>query len=183
MNKLYVDLRKIGLKSYNGIFAAIALFLALVFMCYALLHNPYKEVHEQIFKTADNIRKYYADHPGYWKLSTQSAVDNHLIAGSLTEHKEFEVKIGIGENGEMAMPSDNTFDIVLSNLNKASCIGLTEAKISSTGQLALQKITVINENGSTEFMWGDDKHPLPAAKYSARTICLPTGNTILWTFQ
>ena len=183
MKRLYVDLKKINLKSYKGTALAIVLLISLIFMCYTLLHNPYKEIHEQIFRTAENIRKYYADRPGYWKLSTQTAIDDRLVAGNLAKHKEFELKIGIGENGETAMPSDSAFDIVLSGLNKASCIGLSESKISNTGQLALQKITIINEGGNTEFTWGDENHPLPIAKYSVRNTCGPTDNTVLWTFQ
>ena len=81
------------------------------------------------------------------------------------------------------MPSNNSFDIVLSNLNKSSCIGLVEAEINKNQQLSLQKITVINSLGNTEFVWGDKNHPLPVAKYATRNICQPTGNTVLWTFQ
>lgn len=183
MNKLHINLRKVKFMRYNGILTAVCLAIVGAVLCYTLLHNPYKKVHEQIFQTADNIRKYYADQPGYWKLSTQSAINDRLTADSLATQKEFELKIGIGENGEMAMPSDNDFDIALKGLNKSLCIGLSEAHIGNTEQLGLQKITLINENGTTEFTWGDENYPLPVKKYAARNICLPSGNTVMWTFH
>lgn len=183
MDKLYVDLKKIRLAGYNGIIFVVGLIIALALLCYALLHNPYKNIHEQIFQTADNIRRYYSDHPGYWKLSTETAIADRLIADNLADHKDFELRIGIGSDGEMAMPSDNDFDIALNNLNKSACISLVENKIGKKRQLGLQKITIINSGNATEFTWGDNEHPLPVAKYSARNICQPTGNTVLWTFH
>jgi len=159
------------------------LLLAMMVLCYFFMRNPYKGIHEQIFQTADNIRNYYSDRPGYWKLSTKSAIDDRLIVPELLEQKNFKISIGEGAEGDMAMPSNNDFDIVLGDLTKSYCVGLTEAKISKTRQLSLQKITVINKNGTTEFTWGDEKHPLPVAKFSMRRVCTPTGNTILWTFH
>lgn len=183
MKKLSLDLRKIKLYGYNGIIAAVALFAAFGVLIYLLVHNPYKNIHEQIFKTAENIRKYYSDQPGYWKLSTQSALDDHLVDEGLLKQNDFELKIGIGENGDIAMPSDTDFDITLKKLNKSSCIGLVEAPTSKAEQLGLQKITVINKDGTTEFAWGDEKHPLPIAKYKARNTCQPVDNTVIWTFH
>lgn len=183
MSRLYIDLKKLKSGRYNGLAFAVGLLIAVAILFFALSHNPYKTIHEQIFQTADNIRKYYSDRPGYWKLSTESAKEDLLIAGNLSAHKEFELKIGIGTRGEMAMPSDVGFDIALNNLNKSSCISLTEAKISKNRQLGLQKITVINSKATTEFVWGDEKHPLPISKYAARNVCQPTSNTVLWTFN
>ena len=183
MNRLYVDLRKHKLSVNNGLLLIIGLLIALAFLGYTLFHNPYKATHEQIMQTADNIRKYYSDRPGYWKLSTESAKEDRLIVGDLTDRKEFDIKIGIGAEGEMAMPSDNNFDIALNNLNKSSCIDLIEANISKQRQLGLQKITLINSEGTTEFIWGDENHPLPIKKYSARKICQPVANTVIWSFH
>lgn len=183
MNKIHLDLRKISLTNYNGIVVIISLLFALIALCYVLVHNPYQHLHENIFVTADNVRNFYRDRPGYWKLSTQSAEEDMLISEELLNYKEYDVRIGIGSDGDMAMPADTAFDVVLSHLNKSSCISLAEAKISEQHKLGLQKITIINTNGTTEFSWGDEKYPLPVVKYSARNICAPSENTILWTFQ
>ena len=182
MKKHYPDWQKIRLNGYNGIVVAFALLMALCILSYLLLYNPYRDTHEQIFKTADNIRKYYADRPGYWKLSTQSAIDDRLITDELKQ-KDFEVKIGEGDEGDMAMPSDADFDIALKNLNKSYCIGLVEFPVNKEQQLGLQKISIINAKGTTDFTWGDEQHPLPVAKYSARKVCEPSGNAVLWTFH
>lgn len=182
MKRLYVDFRKIRFHNYNGLALIVSLLFALIALCYVIFHNPYKELYEQIFQTSEQIRKYYSDQPGYWKLNTQSAIDDRLVGAKLLK-SEYALKIGIGTEGETGMPSNNSFDIVLSNLNKSSCIGLVEAEINKNQQLSLQKITVINSLGNTEFVWGDKNHPLPVAKYATRNICQPTGNTVLWTFQ
>lgn len=181
MNKLYVDLRKFKVSNYSTLVIAASLAVALLTSIYVLLHSPYKELHEQIFLTAENVRKYYSDRPGYWKLATQSAKDDRLVTEKLLK-SEYKFEIGSGENGDMAMPADTTFDITLKNLNKSACIGLTEAKINKNQQLALQRITIINAKGTTEFIWGA-KHSLPVGKYATRNICQPTGNTVMWTFQ
>ena len=182
MNRLYVDLRKIKFHNYNGLALIISLLFALIALCYVIFHNPYKELHEQIFQTAEHVRKYYSDQPGYWKLNTQSAINDRLVGDKLLK-SEYAFKIGIGADGETGMPSNNSFDIALSGLNKSSCIGLVEAEINKDQQLGLQKITIINSLGSTDFVWGDNNQPLPVVKYTTRNICQPKENTVLWTFQ
>lgn len=184
MERIYVNLKRFRGVNYNGLIIIISLVFALITLCYVLLHNPYQKLHEQIFQTAYNIRTYYSDHPGYWKLNTESAVDDKLVSKELLKHTEYDFKIGIGVNGDTALPSDSVFDIVLSGVNKSTCIGLVEAKVGKKQLLSLQKITVINSDGdTTEFTWGDNKHPLPVTKYAARNVCKPTQNTILWNFQ
>lgn len=183
MKKLYVDFRKIKLNGYNGIILVVSLFVALCVLAYLLLHNPYQSTHEQILRTADNIRKYYSDRPGYWKLATQSAIDDRLVVDDLLSQSDFELKIGIGADGDMAMPSDTNFDIALKKLNKSSCVNLIEAPLSKTEQIKLQKITVINSSDTTEFEWGNEEHPLPISKYKFRSVCQPADNTVIWTFN
>ena len=183
MNSIRVDLKKLRFRNFNGLIIMLSLLLALFTLCYVLLHNPYKKIHSQIFQTADNIRGYYRDQPGYWKLNTESAISDRLVEPELISHKEYSVKIGIGVDGDMAMPSNFNFDIVLSHLNKSTCIGLVEANIEKEQQLGLQKITVINSEKSAEYTWGDEKYSLPVKKYSARNVCKPTENTVVWNFQ
>ncbi|MBR1601635.1 MAG: hypothetical protein IJ677_08695 [Alphaproteobacteria bacterium] len=183
MNKIYVNLKRFKSLNYNGLIIVISLILALITLCYVLLHNPYQKLHEQIFQTAANIRSYYSDRPSYWKLNTETAIDDMLVGDELLKHSEYDFKIGIGADGDTALPSDITFDIVLSGVNKSTCIGLVEAKVTPNQQLGLQKITVINSDETIDFEWGDAKHPLPITKYAARNVCKPTQNTILWNFK
>ena len=178
MSKLYVDLRRLRLTNYNGLIIIISLFLVLITLIYLLLHNPYQKLHEHIFQTADNIHAYYRDYPNYWKLNTETAIDDKLVSDELLRHTEYDFKIGIGVDGNTALPSDLTFDIVLAGVNKSACIGLVETKANKEQLLSLQKITVINSKGSTDFEWDGDKHFLPVAKYAARDVCQPTENKL-----
>lgn len=182
MNKFYINLKKVHSVGIGGIAFGLFLILALMILSYALFHNPHQTIHAQIFKTAENIRHYYRDRPSYWKLSTESAKDDRLIAEDLLRHKDFKLLIGQGENGDISMPNDISFDITLKNLNKSACINLSEFSIAKSEQLGLQRITIINDEGRTEFAWGE-KNALPIKRYTTRHLCVPNGNIVLWTFQ
>lgn len=182
MEKIYLNLKNIRAQSLNGVVIALCLLLAVISLSYVLFHNPHKDLHTAIFKTADNIRDYYRDQPNYWKLSTETATAASLVDKGLKQTK-FVWHIGQGAKGDTAMPNDNSFDIALNKLNKSACINLSELAISKKHQLSLLKITVTNDAGSTEFAWGDEDHPLPIDRYATRRLCTPDGNTVIWTFQ
>ena len=175
--------RKFNFHGLSGIFIALALVGAICFLSYILMQNPYQFIHKDILKTADNIRSYYRDSPGYWKLDTNAAQNASLIAEELLQHPEFDLKIGQGANGELSMPYNITFDITISHLNKSACIGLSETKISEKHRIGLHKITILTPDKTTEFVWGDKEHGLPISKWETRHICQSTENKIIWTFQ
>ena len=182
MNKIYFNLRNIH-SSYNkgGLVLVLTLIAAIIILCYLLFHNPHQILHKQIFTTADNIRNYYRENPGYWKLSTETAKSDNLLPKELLKNKDYGIQIGQGENGEAGIPGDMTFNIVLHNVGKSACISLVELPINQKQQLGLLKITVKN-NKTTEFSWGAD-FALPIKKYAARDVCITANNTIIWTFQ
>lgn len=182
MRKLYINLKKVHSVSIGGIALGVFLILALMLLSYVLFHNPHQTIHSQIFQTAENIRHYYRDRPSYWKLSTETAKEDNLIDKDLLRHKDFLLFIGQGENGDISMPNDISFDIVLKNLNKSACINLSELSVTKSEQLGLQRITIINDEGHTEFSWGDD-NALPIKRYTTRNLCMPSNNTVIWTFQ
>lgn len=183
MNKIYLNLRNIRKQSLNGIIIALCLLAAVITLSYVLFHNPHKDLHDAIFKTADNIRNYYRDQPSYWKLSTETAIDASLVDKGLLEHKKYAWTVGQGAKGETSMPNDESFDIALNKLGKSACINLSELSVDKMQQLGLQKITITNDAGNTEFAWGDDNHPLPIDRYATRRLCTPDGNSVIWTFQ
>ena len=182
MNKLYINLKRVHSVKLSGVALALFLLFAMIALSYVLFHNPHQDLHKQIFKTADNIRNYYRDQPSYWKLSTETAQNDNLITDELLKHKEFVLKIGQGPNGDVSMPNDSSFDIVLANLSKSACINLSEFSVDKSQQLGLQKITLINDESLTEFDWGGD-NPLPIRRYATRNLCQPTGNAVIWTFR
>lgn len=167
-------------KNY-GLFYVLGIVVAIIALCYALLHNPYKDLHKNIFALADTTRTFYRDKPGYWKLSTASAKNDGLFAG-ISDFEGYDLNIGQGANGSTSMPSDMTFDIALNNLSKSACITLSEYPLADVQKLSLAKITIIAAGKETEFSWGTE-HSLPIQKYGARNICAGKNNTLIWTFQ
>lgn len=183
MDKIYLNFKNFKKQNINGVAIVFCLLFAVIALSYVLFHNPHRDLHESVFKTADTIRSYYRDHPSYWKLSTDTAKDDNLIDAILQQQSDYVLHIGHGAKGETAMPNDNSFDIALSKLNKSACINLSELPISKNNQLGLQKITIMNDDGITEFSWGDEDDPLPIKRYSTRKLCSAAENTIVWTFQ
>lgn len=168
----------VDMRYFRSFLFCFGLGLAIIFLCYILMRNPYKDIHEQMLATADTVRSFYRDQPGYWKLSTESAQANGLIKIDTKKYNEFKFAIGDGVNGDMIMPGEMQFDITLKNLNKSACIGLGEMPIKADTQLGLQKITI----NDIEFSWGEE-HSLPVSKYKTRDICRPNDNIIVWTFR
>ena len=168
------------IKLYNirGLAICFALIIAVMLSCYFMFHNPYKDLHTQIMATSDMIRSYYRDQPGYWKLSTDFAKENGMVKIDLNQYKDYEVAIGSGDNGDVVMPGEMSFNIILKKLNKSACIGLSEMPVSRDKQLGLETITL----NDTVFAWGED-HALPIGKYKTRDICKSSDNMIIWTFH
>lgn len=182
MRKLYFNLKKVPSVGIGGIALGVFLVAAFMALSYTLFHNPHQTLHTQIFKTAENIRHYYRDQPSYWKLSTETAKADNLIVADLLKQKDIKLLIGQGENGEVSMPNDVSFDITLKNLSKSTCINLSELSVTKSEQLGLQKIAIINDEGRTEFSWGEE-NSLPIKRYTTRSLCQPVNNTLIWTFQ
>lgn len=182
MLKISFDLEKARLNGLFGIAILALLLISCIALSVILLNNPHKELHQAIFSTADRVHTYYRDHPGYWKLSTQTAKDDNLLRDDLQQYKEYDIQIGQGVNGDSGLPSDLSFDITVKNLNKSACISLSEMPLEKHDKLILMKITIINDKNNIEFSWGGE-HKLPIAKYSSRAFCTASGNTIMWTFQ
>lgn len=166
----------------KGVLLAVALVVAMVCLFYVFHHNPHQTLQNDILISASKIHSYYREKPGYWQLSTNTALEDGLVAESLQQYKEYDVQIGQGLDGESSLPSDVNFNIVLKHLNKSACINLSELPINKDAQLILQKITIINSVKTVEFAWGGE-NPLPIAKYTTRDICQPTENTLVWTFD
>lgn len=182
MKKLYINLHRVQSIKIGSVLGAVVLLSAVIILSYLLFHNPHQDMHEQIFKTAENIRWYYRDAPSYWKLSTETATEDNLIVADLLKHKNVVLKIGQGKDGEVCMPNDNSFDIALQSLSKSACINLSELSINKLQQLGLQKITIISDGIITEFTWGGE-NSLPIKRYATRKICSAADNVVIWTFQ
>lgn len=142
----------------------------------------------QIFAISDDIRAYYVDKPDYWGLDTASVIQNRIISkkfihhGKIKLHNGMEIKIGSGEKAETVMPLTQTFDIVLSGLNKAQCISYAETPLQDENALKLYRLTIINKNGSYIFEWGGVRS-LPIEKYATKDLCADQENTLIWSLK
>lgn len=154
----------------------------LISLVYILNHNPYYAIQKDILQSAAKIHNYYRDRPGYWQLSTNTAKEDGLVEKRLISHLEYDIQVGQGLEGENSLPSHLNFNIVLKHLNKSACINLSEMPIDEENRLILQQITIINARQNVEFTWGGT-NALPIQKYTARQICEPSENTLVWTFQ
>ncbi len=180
--KIYFSAEDFRENIWKSVLLFLALIVALVCLFYVFGHNPHKTLQEDILASATKIHSYYREKPGYWQLSTNTALEDGLIVDSLQQYKEYDVQIGQGLDGESGLPSDMSFNIVLKHLNKSACINLSELPINKDAQLILQKITIINDAKTAEFAWGSE-NPLPISRYTTRDICQPTENTLVWTFN
>lgn len=176
----YID-KKDFTKNY-GLFTAIGIIVASIALCYILFHNPYKKIHQQIFEIAARTTNYYRERPGYWNLSTDSAREDGLIKEAENGLNEYDITIGQGVDGNLSMPSSQSFDVALKHLSKSACISLLEQELSAEQKLSLIQITVINSDGQTDFSWGSE-HKLPIERYTSRDVCAIKENTLMWTFQ
>ncbi len=183
MDKIYLNFNKLRKQGFNGVIIALCLLFAIITLSYVLFHNPHRDLHAAICRTADNIRNYYRDQPSYWKLSDNLAKEASLIDKVLLKCTDYTWHVGQGTQGDVSMPNDNSFDIALNRLSKSACINLSELPIDKKQQLGLQKITIVNDEGRTEFAWGDEKNPLPIASYATRNKCISGSNTVIWTFR
>lgn len=179
---MHINIERLKSNGYYGIGLVVALIAAVVVLSYVLLHNPYQDIHERVFSIAEKVNKYYREKPNYWKLSTETAIEDDLIGNIKEEYTEYDFSIGQGSEGEISLPNDSTFDIALKHLSKSACISLSEYPIAEEKRLSLIKITVINNEKTTVYSWGEEPK-LPVKKYSARNICVAKENTIIWTFQ
>lgn len=179
---MHISLTRLKESGYYGVAALIGFIFVCTGLIYFSMHNPYEDLQERVFAIAHKVNNYYREKPGYWKLTTDSALEDGLLGDIRTAYAEYDFSIGQGVNGESGLPSDVTFDIALKNLGKAACITLSEYPVEESQRLSLLKIAIITEGKVTEFSWGGE-NKLPIRKYDARNICAGNKNTVIWTFQ
>jgi len=142
-----------------------------------------------IFILSDDIRSYFSNKPDYWGLNTKFVIRNKILPRRFTRrHKVIlkskrKIMFGNGENADTVMPTMQTFDIVLPNLNKAQCISYAEAVVSDENMLKLYSIRIVNSLGNFAFEWGNNVRPLPVAKYATKDLCVKGQNTVIWTMK
>lgn len=141
----------------------------------------------EVMSTAEKIRKFYHNRPGYWGLNTENVLKNNLAPSSLINNGKLlnalgkPVLAGQGIDGSLVMPGARSFDIVYSDLNKKECIELAGFQFTENQSLGLLSLTIVHNGQSTEFSWGGEKQ-LPVSEENTRKYC-GEKNSLLWTFE
>ena len=158
------------------------------YSCSFLQRNIKKNIND-IFLISDDIRAYFSNKPDYWGLSTSYVVTNSIIDKKFIDKNKItlkdgkEILIGNGINGDVVLPREESFDIILKKLNKSQCISYLEAKLNDTNQMKLESISVVNSISSTNFSWGSKNNPLPVKSYTGKDFCIDENNTIIWSIR
>ena len=143
---------------------------------------------DDIFSLSDDVRAHFVTKPDYWKLSDAYIVENRIISKKFISNNHIalssgkRVLIGRGINGDIVLPGSKSFDIVLTDLNRAQCIDYTEKPLSEEMLIKLVEIKIITSDKSYTFEWGGI-NPLPIQKYATKDFCSKTGNSIIWSLK
>ena len=155
--------------------------------CVYSQHIVIKNIRE-IFSISEAVRQYYADKPSYWGLDTEYAIQQNIVPQEIVKNKKLklnggiDILIGSGIDGNKVMPMEQSFDVILPNLNKAQCMSYAEANLLDNEKLALISLSIINSSGTYIFGWGE-KNTLPVKKYSTKKLCQDKENTLIWSLK
>lgn len=152
------------------------------------LQRPPAEIvqaNKDIVETAGKIRAYYRRLPDYWGLNNAEAVKNNLYVGVITNNQIMNglkkpVIIGADINGNPVMPGQHSFMIGYRDLNRDECVSLMSFRWQEQDKLGLLSVTVLNDDGTYEFSWGDKG--LPLSRSRAKQYCRDK-NHIMWSFE
>ncbi len=143
---------------------------------------------EDVAKIADDVHKMYANKASYWQLSTKSFFGNDILTkyrykgNQLINTLGKPILIGRGENGDVIMPGDKSFDVVYTDLTAEECVSVAAYRFEQPENLGLLQITIMNGEKSQTFEWGAENHKLPISRVEAKSFC--SSNTkVVWTFE
>src|SRR5574344_934548 len=184
--KLFMILNKANLKIMVLIILGLLLAVIALWCLLSPSSSPQK-VQEEITSLSSEIRQFYKNRPGYWGLSTQTALKNGIVPNAMqkdnkiTNFLDKEVLVGHGNNGMIIMPGSHSFDIVYKDLTKKECINFASINFSNEISLGLLEITIQNTTKSQKFSWGNDR-ALPITKTEAKKWC-EDSSVIIWSFE
>ena len=170
--------------------AAIVILLALSFACFMKaggMRSSSKAAREVAF-IAQGVHQLYAHKNSYWMLSSDSLKSNNILInfryknGQLRNALGKPVLVGKGENGDIVMPGDRSFDIVYTDLTTKECLDTAAYQYEQHEILGLLQITIISKEKSQTFDWGAKTYKLPVSRHEAENFC-SDGSKVVWTFE
>jgi len=164
------------------------LFLCLVFLLFGKPDNISAQAMEEIKSMSLKIHESFQKKPDYWRLNNEFAIKNNIVPKDVVSSNKIiskigaEIFIGNGEEGYMAMPGSQSFDIVYRGLSRKNCVILASYNLDYMGKLGLLSLTIKNSKENIQFSWGGE-NKLPVSLVEAKDACLSSNNTIIWTFK
>ncbi len=149
-----------------------------------------REAGGQIDLLAQNIRKHYQIRPDFWGLNTLEVIKKNIYPSTMRINENIlygyfgnEVIIGADINGNPVMPSMKNFVIAYKDLSKLQCIGLATNSFNPEFWLGIREISIIHEDKTNNFSWGNTDYTLPLKKNLAAKICGKSNNTLVFKFE
>jgi len=143
---------------------------------------------EDIFTISEEIRGAYVGYPDYWGLSNSNIIKQNILSSRFVKNGKIilsggeEVFIGRGAEALPLMPRETSFDIVMRGLTKAQCITYTEYPLSEEHLIMIERISIVNASGQTDFDWSG-LHTLPIKTYESKDFCADKNNTVFWSIK
>lgn len=170
-------------------YAIFAFLLALVAITFFVGSSPTKTniAAREVAIAAQTIRSAFADKGSYWGLSNNFLESNDILTnyrykdGKLVNILGKPVLFGKGENAEVAMPGDKSFDVVYTDLSATECIKLSAYRFEQPETLGLLQVTIVGSKPHT-FEWGAQDNPLPVEQHKAKQLCSDKSK-VIWTFE
>ena len=169
-----------------------SLFALLLFLCVIIFFvgsRPTKTnlAAREVASAALTIRSAFADKASYWGLSNNFIKSNNILTNYRYKDNQLvnvlgkPVLIGSGENAEVVMPGDKSFDVVYTDLSASECVKLSSYRLEQAETLGLLRITIIGRTTQV-FEWSENENRLPIAQHKAKQIC-SEHSKVIWTFE
>ena len=170
-------------------YAIFAILLALVVIVFLVGSAPTKTniAAREVAVAAQTIRSAFASKGSYWGLSNNFLESNDILTnyrykdGKLVNILGKPVLFGKGENAEVAMPGDRSFDVVYTDLSAKECIKLSAYRFEQPETLGLLQVTIVGREPHT-FEWGAKDNGLPVEQHKAKQLCSDKSK-VIWTFE
>lgn len=166
-----------------GILSAAAICIWL-----GLSSNKTERAAAEVINIAADVHKLYAHKASYWTLSSDSLRSNDILTNYVYKNNQLvnalgkPVLIGKGEDGNVVMPGEKSFDVVYTDLSAKECIAVAAYQYQQQEMLGLLQITIIGKEKSRIFEWGAETYKLPVTRPEAERFCSDKSK-VVWTFE
>lgn len=164
------------------------LLAAAVCVWLGLKSNKTDRAAAEVINIAADIHKLYANKANYWMLGNSSLRSNDILTNYQYKNNQLvnalgkPILIGKGEDGDVVMPGEKSFDVVYTDLSAKECIAVATYQYEQQELLGLLQITIIGKEQSRIFEWGAETYKLPVIRPEAERFC-SDGSKVIWTFE